>query len=151
MVLSVRLASIEDLDALVRIEMVAFDPSIYPPMSRRSFMHMITRGHGAVLIAEEDGEALGHAVLFFRKTSRKSRLYSIAVDPAYQGGAVGKMLFDRAESYSQELGYLGMALEIRLDNEKHKNRYMQRGYKILCSLPDYYPDGSDGLKLYKDF
>jgi len=150
MKISVRAATLKDLDELVRIEQAAFDPQKYPVTSRRQFYYLLTKGVGEIWTSiDARGRITGHIVLFFSKRWRVGRLYSIAVDPEFQGGNIGKALFAAAEKRCIEKGLEGILLEIRSDNGQHKNRYIQAGYKVLSLLPEYYPDGSSGLKMGK--
>jgi len=151
MAVTIRNATLADLDTLTQLERIVFDPNKYPISSRRNFEHLLKYGKAVVLVAEDQNIIRGMAVLLFRKTSKFGRLYSIGVDPAYQGGEFGKALFSSAEYLVKEQGLIGMVLEIRADNVKHRDRYVSSGYKIIEKLQDYYPDGSSGLKLKKVF
>ena len=151
---TIRCATVEDLDELVRIEQAAFDPRYYPITCRRQFRYLLTQGQATLLVADhivaDHSHGLsGLAVLLWRKTSAFGRLYSIAVDPAFQGGAIGKALFLAAEQTCRQHQRDGMVLEIRADNSGHQQRYLRSGYCLIKRLTAYYPDGMDGLKMKK--
>ncbi|QDU81253.1 ribosomal-protein-alanine N-acetyltransferase [Polystyrenella longa] len=149
--LTLRAARINDLDDLLQIESESFSTESYPLTSRRQFRYLLTKAKNVELfVACLDKNVVGYGLLFFRKNSFWGRLYSISVRPEYQGGAVGKQLFERAEQRIRKRKQKGMLLEIRADNQKHLKRYLGLGYQLIDTIPDYYPDGSAALKLRKE-
>ena len=77
----IRHATLDDLDALVGIEDSSFDSD---RMSRRSFRYLLTEGNAETLVEEENGVIRGYSMLLFNMGTSLARLYSLAVDPAYQ-------------------------------------------------------------------
>lgn len=147
-------ASLEDAPALERLEQRAFAPELYHRMRRSQFARLLQKGNADILVArdiEGAGGIIGAVVILYRRTSFMGRLYSIAVDPDYQGGAAGKMLFDAMEKRVIEKGLRGVMIEIRADNHRHLERYLNRGYVVAGSVADYYPDGASCIKLKKVF
>lgn len=149
--LNIRLATLADLDGLCAVEQAAFDPAHYPLTSRRMFRHMLTKGNVDILIACEGKRVVGSAVIFYRSTSKFGRFYSLAVHPEFQGQSVGRMLFEGVEKHIAKRKFKGILCEIRADNDKLYQRYTSIGYKPLHRLKDYYPDGSEGIKMRKIF
>lgn len=149
--LTIKLADRAEIDALVKIEKGTFDAALYPLMSKRNFSHLLTHGHADIWLAWVDGQAVGDAVVFYRKNSSYARLYSIAVLPSHQGGLVGKALLEAAEAAAQKRGLKGMVQEIRADNERLFGRYLSLGYRETGRMADYYPDGCACIKLKRDF
>ena len=88
---------------------------------------------------------------FFKKNTSLMRLYSIAVLPEFQGNAVGKALFEHAEDQVKLNAKKGLTLEVRLDNQRHIQRYLKLGYQPYSEVDEYYPDGMACLKLKKLF
>jgi ribosomal protein S18 acetylase RimI-like enzyme len=151
MALSVTPAVIADLDRLVAIECAAFDPNIYVQMTRRQFAAHLANPRALILVARDPGpDAVGYALCFRRRGSGYLRLYSLAVDPACQGGRVGAELF-RAFEEAARRERLGAQLEIRADNRKLLDRYLGLGYSRYRDVADYYPDGSGCIKLKRNF
>jgi hypothetical protein len=70
-----RLAVVEDLPALLALEMQCFTTD---RLTSRSFQWMITRAHGQLLVAEYNGQLLGYALVLFHRGTSLARLYSIA-------------------------------------------------------------------------
>jgi len=68
---------------------------------------------------------------------RKNRVYTLFVDPDYQGNGYGKMLLEFAESKIMENGYVTVELSASLTA---RNFYRSMGYREL----DYEKDNSYG-------
>lgn len=151
MTIKIRPATLKDLDDLITIETKCFDKRRYPQMSRASFKHLLTKGNALIKLAIVNGVSCGMVVSFFRSNSQYGRMYSIAVLPEYQGGEVGRKLYEDLIKEIKKRGLKGMLLEIRSDNTRHLDRYLKLGFKVIKELEDYYPDRSNGIKLKLDF
>lgn len=137
-----------DIDRLLTIEEGAFDPALYTRMTRRQFRHHIGSDNAVVLVARDGGgSAIGYALGFTKRNTGYLRLYSLAVDPAHQGGRVGADLFTASEKAAADRGLRGVQLEIRADNTKLHQRYLKLGYAAYREVPRYYPDGAGCIKL----
>lgn len=151
MTIKIRLASLSDLNGLCKVEAESFDTTKYHTSSRRQFRHLLTKGQADILVAVNGDDVVGSAVIFYRSTSRFGRFYSLAVRPDFQGGSIGKDLFAAVEKRIKDKGLSGILLEIRGDNAKLLERYIALGYVRTGSLPAYYADGCDGIKMRKTF
>ncbi len=149
--LSIRLANKQDAAALAALEVRAFDTARYHLMNRAQYRRLLTKGNADVLVAEQGGAICGALVILYRRISYFGRMYSIAVDPDFQGGDVGKSLFDTMERMVNEKGLKGVILEIRDDNKAHFERYARLGYTENGRVSDYYPDGRGCIKMKKEF
>lgn len=147
----IRLASLQDIDSIAEIDRRAFDPAKYTPIRKSQFKHLLTKGHADILIAEHGGKVVGTALIFYKANSRLGRLYTIAIDPVYQGLMYGKALFDAFELRLKQLGYIGALSEIRADQTKYYDYYLREGYVRIKILKSYFPDGCDGFKMKKLF
>jgi len=150
MALSVTPARMADLDRLVAIEGAAFDPELYVWMTHRQFVAHLASPRALILVARDSSVGpVGYALCFRRRGTRYLRLYSLAVDPAFQGGRVGAELFKGVEAAARREG-LGIQLEIRADNRKLLDRYLGLGYARYRDVADYYPDGTGCIKLKRE-
>jgi ribosomal protein S18 acetylase RimI-like enzyme len=142
----------EDLDRLVQIETGAFDARLYTQMTRRQFRRHLAGDRAVLLVARDPaGAPIGYALGFIKNNTSYLRLYSLAVDPAHQGGRVGAELFPAIEEVARQRSLRGMQLEIREDNFRLFDRYSRLGYRPYRKVPDYYPDGAACIKLKIDF
>lgn len=143
---AVRAARREDLDALLRIEDASFASD---RLSRRSFRHLMTSRSAALLIASMDRKVAGYVLVLFRATSPAARLYSIAVDRNAAGRGIGRALLAAAEKMATRRGCGFMRLEVAVRNRRAASLYRRNGYRPIATLPGYYADGSDAVRLEK--
>jgi ribosomal protein S18 acetylase RimI-like enzyme len=143
---TLRLATPDDVPALLEIESRAFD---HDRLTRRNFLHLLTRGHAVCLVAEADGRLLGYALVLLRRTTALARLYSLAVDPAARGRKLGARLLDEAERAAHGEGALFLRLEVRPDNAPAIALYQAHGYRHFGRYLDFYEDHADALRFEK--
>ncbi|HET7396201.1 MAG TPA: GNAT family N-acetyltransferase/peptidase C39 family protein [Gammaproteobacteria bacterium] len=142
----IRDATVNDLDALVRLEERCFDSD---RLSRRSFRYMILRSHARLIVDEADGMLRGYALVLFLRGTSLARLYSIATDPDHRGKGIGQTLLMAAEDAAREHGAVSMRLEIRSDNHVAERLYRAAGYRQFGTYADYYEDHADALRMAK--
>lgn len=141
-----RLAVVEDLPALLALEMQCFTTD---GLSRRSFHWMITRAHAQLLVAEVDGHLRGYALALFHRGTSLARLYSIAIAAEARGSGLGKQLLQRIEACALEHDCAYLRLEVRTDNPAAIALYERNGYRRFALIHDYYEDHADALRLEK--
>lgn len=141
-----RRACSNDLPALLALE------SLFPSdrLSRRSWRRLLTAASAVVVVADRAGVLLGNAILLTRRGSRVARLYSVVVADAARGEGLGGRLVAAIEQAAQQRGCTRLQLEVRADNTAARALYAKRGYQTVASLPAYYDDGADGLRLAND-
>lgn len=150
--ISIRPATMADVDRLLEIEALCFDKERYGSgQSRRSFRSAVTAPTARLAIAQYRGQATGYSLLFFRRTGPSARFYSLAVDPAFQDLGVGRVLFEDVIDCLASIGKPRLILEIREDNDRLHRRYAQRGFKEFSRVPEYYPDGAAAVRMHQTF
>ncbi|HET7923182.1 MAG TPA: GNAT family N-acetyltransferase/peptidase C39 family protein [Gammaproteobacteria bacterium] len=142
----IRDATVNDLDALVRLEQRCFQSDL---LSRRSFRHMILRSHARLIVDEADTGLRGYALVLYLRGTSLARLYSIATDPDYRGRGIAAALLAAAEAAAREHGAVSMRLEIRSDNHVAERLYHAAGYRLFGRYADYYADHADALRMEK--
>src|SRR4051794_8626888 len=135
-----------DLDALLALEAQAFD---HDRLSRRSFRRFLSSPNAETVVAEQDGEISGYALVLFRPGAVVARLYSIALVPKVTGRGVGSRLLAAAEEAAITRGCALMRLEVREDNAAAISRYSKSGYRQFGRHAGYYEDGADALRFEK--
>ncbi|MFJ2478959.1 ribosomal protein S18-alanine N-acetyltransferase [Pseudomonas sp. NPDC087598] len=141
-----RLAVVEDLPALLALEMQCFTTD---RLTSRSFQWMITKAHAQLLVAERDGQLLGYALVLFHRGTSLARLYSIAIAAQARGTGLGKQLLQRMETCALEHDCAYLRLEVRTDNPAAIALYERNGYRRFALIHDYYEDHADALRLEK--
>lgn len=114
------------------------------PWSQHAFRSELDQGHhylGAYL-----GERLiGYAGLAVngRPPHAEAEVHTIAVDPAFQGRGVGKLLLRRLLAHADERR-AATFLEVRTDNEPAIAMYREHGFDVVGLRKRYYqPSGAD--------
>ena len=145
--IDIRLASIDDLKALLVLEGKAFTGD---RLSRRSFRHAITSSGSALFVAmKEDGELLGYALLHLRQGTHLARLYSLAVSPEARGLGIGKLLIQACEKKAVKKGKMLLRLEVSDVNHNAIALYQKMGYKEFGHYDAYYEDQTDAIRMQK--
>jgi len=142
----IRPGVVADIPRLVEIETRCFATD---RLSKRSFQHLLTRGHTIHLVAEVEGAIIGYVIVLLQRGTSLARLYSFAIDPAYRGRGFGMELLAETERNAVEQGCAFMRLEVRPDNAAAIARYRAAGYKEFGSFQDFYEDHSDALRMEK--
>lgn len=144
--MSIRPATLDDLDALIALENRCFDDD---RISRRQFRHLLNKGHAALFVAELDAQIVASLVVLFSRGTATARLYSIAVAPETRGKGIARALVERAEAEAWREERAWMRLEIRKDNSASIGLFESLGYRRFGSLADYYADHMDAWRYEK--
>jgi len=84
------------------------------------------------LIAERDGEAVGHALCVLGYSSFYAapvcNLHDLSVLPAARGLGLGKALLQAVEQAAQARGCAKLTLEVRADNHVGRMLYLGQGF-----------------------
>ena len=151
---ALRAATLDDVDALERLEGTAFSQD---RIGRRQFRWMIRRANAELHVALDGmsggasgGEPVaGYVLVLFHKGTSLARLYSLAVDAGCRGRGLGRQLMERAEALAREHGCVYLRLEVAPANRAAIALYEDLGYRPFGLLNDYYQDHSDALRYEK--
>lgn len=75
-----------------------------------------------------------------------ARILMLSVAPSYRRMGIGTALL---KSFLGKINERRVTLEVRAKNREVINFYLNRGFKIKESLPNFYSDGSDGFLMEK--
>lgn len=141
-----RSATLADLPSLLRIENTSFDGD---RLTRRQFRYLLTKANAVTLVEEANGVIRGYAMLLFHTGTSLARFYSYAVDPAFRGVGLGKVLIKAAERAALAAECVTLRLEVRRDNATSLGLFRALGYRYLDVVPDYYEDHMEALRFEK--
>jgi ribosomal-protein-alanine acetyltransferase len=142
----IRAARVADLPVLLRIEERSFSGD---RLTRRNFHHLLTRGKVSCLVDERDGTLGGYALVLYRGDSALARLYSFAVAPEWRGNGIGRALLEACERDARRQGCRWLRLEVRRHNRRALALYRSSGFREIDTLPDYYHDHADAIRMEK--
>ncbi|MHB8623404.1 MAG: GNAT family N-acetyltransferase [Sulfuricaulis sp.] len=140
-----RLATADDLDALVQLE----DHFPTDRLKRASFRHLLRHAHADVWVVENDALLAGNVVVLYRRGSKAARLYSLVVHPSQQRRGIARALLSAAEAAAADRGWTELRLEVRPDNAPAIAFYRKNDYRVSGMLKAFYEDGSDALRMTK--
>lgn len=135
--MNIRRAGASDLSTMMAVEIACFDEKRY---SRDMVLFILTDEEFATFLAE-DGRAVGAACVHVR--GNEAHLVSIGVVPEHRCRGVARALMGAAEAEAIWRGASRMTLQVSVLNMAAMNMYLQRGYRAICLLKDYYGEGKD--------
>jgi ribosomal protein S18 acetylase RimI-like enzyme len=141
-----REATLDDLDALLRLEEQGFATD---RLSRRSFRRFLSSDTDHLLVAETDSGVSGYILLLKRRGTRLARLYSICVDAGARGRGIAEQLILAGEDAVRAAACAYVRLEVRRDNPGAIHLYRKLGYRLFDTIEDYYEDGEQALRFEK--
>lgn len=140
-------ARLVDLEGLMRLEQLCFDPG--DQLSRRSMRHFTNSDTANLLIAANAKSILGYILILYRSGTHLARMYSLAVDPAARRLGIAEQLILKSEQEAADEECIFMRLEVRIDNETAIHLYKRLGYHKFGTYRHYYADQQDALRLQK--
>ena len=143
---TIRGAAKSDLDRLIELEAHSFESD---RLSRRSFRHLLGRGHAVFRVAMRGRGIVGYYILLFRAGSPAGRLYSLAVHQGARGAGFAKALLADAERLARRKRRHVLRLEVREDNLPAIRLYERLGYQPIGRRAHYYADRTHALRYEK--
>jgi len=135
----VRLATINDIDQIWRIENLSFPI----PWSKKSFLEELTINPYAVyLVIEYSGGVIGYGGMWI--IQEEAHITNIAIEPNKRGKGFGdlllkQMLFLAKQEYNVERA----TLEVRVSNKIAQKLYENHGFSLQGVRPRYYSDNME--------
>lgn len=136
---TVRSASLDDIDDLVRIERECFDY----PYDRSVFVSILRSRSSFVLIAEVLGLAIGYVA--FDKRGAVGTILSIAVVERFRRRGVGRYLMSQAINRLKEAGVRRVVLQVSVNNVGARLLYEAMGFRAEGLIEGYYMGVEDAL------
>jgi ribosomal-protein-alanine acetyltransferase len=143
-----RVATADDLDAVVALERVIFPDDAWPRDKfeddlRSSFVHF--------LVVEDGGTITGYAIAQHLPGNDVADIQNIAVVEAHRGEGLGAVLLDALVAWCESRDASAVMLEVRADNESAQSLYASRSFHTIATRPGYYqPAGVDALVMRRE-
>lgn len=135
-----------DLDALVNLDQVCFEPGV--AYSRAQLSAYIRRADTATWLAEAGTELVGFVVASCDRRGH-GHIITLDVAPAWRRRAAGTLLMDAAENWVLGQGGEAIYLETAEANLGAQAFYLRRGYEKVRRLENYYGPGAAGWLMTK--
>lgn len=145
----IRIATPADWKALCEFDQLCFPIDAF---SKRQWAHLLksTRALTWVIEPKESTKKkiiLGVITALIRRGIKTARLYSFAIHPSARKQSLATQLHAHVVYELQQLSIQKIHLEVRENNLPALTFYKRLGYQAIATLPNYYPDGVDGIKM----
>ena len=144
----------EDFDELWRIDQECFAPGI--SYSRPELKFYIRRRGAFTLVAEASEDLAAKAAVsaiagfIVTQTGRTGHVITIDVLAGARRSGMGSLLLQAVEDRLREAGSKAVGLETAVDNLAALAFYKRHGYSVIETMPRYYSNGVDALRMKKD-
>jgi len=142
-----RIATFSDLAALLTLESACFEP--YRRDSRRLIADTLRDPKREVWVVDSPVRPVV-AALFLRFPRKHLRIYSIAVDPKWQGYGLGQILLKRAHESAHERSLDNLRLEVEAARADLISWYERNGFEQSKVLTDFYGANRPALQMQKN-
>ncbi|MDA3960972.1 MAG: GNAT family N-acetyltransferase/peptidase C39 family protein [Planctomycetota bacterium] len=144
--LTIREATLADLDAIVAVETAAF---VADRFSRRTLRSWLNKEHRVFLVAVDDDNIAGYILVIHHQGTRLGRVYSLAVSPLHHRRGIGRRLMAVAQDAAVQRGCIDLRLEVANSNLSAIEFYRSEGYRSFGIHRDYYSNHDDALRMQK--
>ena len=146
--MSVRAATLADLDAIMALERASFPTDAWSETLMRA---ELASPHGTYFALEDDGRLVGYAGLRAPAGSKDADVQTIAVAADARGHGHGRTLLRTLLGEAAARRVAEVFLEVRADNPAAHALYVSEGFTELGRRPRYYqPDGVDAIVMRLD-
>lgn len=141
--MSIRLATPDDLAAIMAIERASFPTDAW---SEAMMAGELASPHGSYLVIEEAARIIGYGGVRAVSGATDADIQTIALDATARGAGRGRMLLAALLERARESGARTVFLEVRDDNPVARSLYRREGFIETGRRPRYYqPDDVDAI------
>jgi len=140
----IRIASEDDLDALLSLEKICFKEETF---HKKQLKYLLLKAKSIILVAEIKDKIIGSIIILLRKTILNARVYSLNVHPEYRRLGIASSLMDFGMDILRKRGYVYTTLEVGINNHAAQDLYRSKGFVVDKTLNNYYKNGDDALHL----
>lgn len=121
-----------DLPGVLYIERRSFSM----PWEEATFRGLLRRHTAALFVAEDAGQLIGYAVLWF--AADEAELGDLAVHPEARRRGLGRWILEGALREARLRGATHVFLEVREANAGARRMYEKAGFETVGVRPSYY-------------
>jgi ribosomal-protein-alanine N-acetyltransferase len=147
--ITIRWASLKDLDTLCQIEKECFTSEAF---TREQIGYLLMAPMGVSLVAEIGHKIVGFIIGLIQVygDARIGYTYTLDVLTKHRRRGVASRLLEDLERIFIERGIQTCYLEVRTDNLAAQELYRKHGYTDVGVLKNYYGRGIQGIQLKKN-
>lgn len=136
-----RLATLDDLDAIMAIESSVFLNDAWSRAGMRGELANPQTHYLVAFRAEEPAVVVGYAGLFAPLGAQEGDIQTIAVAPSVRRGGLGRLFMSTLIEETRKRGASELFLDVRADNLGAQDLYLSLGFSQIAVRPGYYqPD-----------
>jgi ribosomal-protein-alanine acetyltransferase len=142
-----RKANLKDISYVLKLENLCFKTDL---LSSSSFRYFIKTGKSDfIIVLSAKKEVVGYFIVLYRNHSKRARLYSIALNPQWQGKGLGRRFLKKVVSLAKKKGKSEIYLEVKDSNFSAIKLYKNMGFVIFGEKLNYYMDGRKAYRMKK--
>lgn len=146
--MTIRHATIDDLDAIMRTERASFPTDAW---SETMMAEELASPHCHYVVCEVAGNIAGYAGLRAAPGASDADVQTIAIHDDYRGAGRGRLLLAALLDEAARRGAREVFLDVRADNPVAEALYLSEGFTEIGRRPRYYqPDDVDAVVMKLD-
>jgi ribosomal-protein-alanine acetyltransferase len=146
--MSTRVATLEDLDAIMALERASFPSDAWSDAMMRE---ELASAHGWYVVVEEAGRLIGYAGLRAAHGAADADIQTITIAAGGRGRGRGRALLTALLEEAARRGVRDVFLEVRADNPVAHALYSSEGFVEVGRRARYYqPDDVDAIVMKLD-
>ncbi len=146
--MSTRVATLEDLDAIMALERASFPSDAWSDAMMRE---ELASRHGWYVVVEEAGRLIGYAGLRAARGAADADIQTITIAAGGRGRGRGRALLTALLEEAARRGVRDVFLEVRADNPVAQALYRSEGFVEVGRRARYYqPDDVDAIVMKLD-
>ena len=146
--MSTRVASLEDLDAIMALERASFPSDAWSDAMMRE---ELASPHGWYVVVEEAGRLIGYAGLRAARGAADADIQTITITSGVRGRGRGRALLTTLLEEAAHRRVTDVFLEVRADNPVAQTLYRSEGFVEVGRRARYYqPDDVDAIVMKLD-
>lgn len=146
--MTLRIATPDDLDAIMAIEHASFPTDAWSP---HMMAEELASAHSHYLVDERAGHIEGYAGLRAPSGSNDGDIQTIALADSARGRGAGRALLVGLLDQASLRGVRNVFLDVRADNPVARKLYLSEGFREIGTRVNYYAlDGVDAIVMQLD-
>jgi [ribosomal protein S18]-alanine N-acetyltransferase len=141
-----RVATLDDLDAIMALETATFENDAWSRASMRAEIANPSARYFVAEPVEPPREVVAYGGVLAPRRSEQADIQTIAVAPTARRAGLGRTLMNAMIAEARGRGAAEIFLEVRADNPGAQSLYESLGFEALAVRAGYYqPDNVDAI------